>query len=277
MRPEERDDLLAAYALGTLGGPDAAAVEDLVRADPSAAQQLAAYHEIVDLVALDVPLRRADPELRRRVLRAAKRMDRPRRRRIPLFRTLAAAALIGTVVVAVGWAANLERELDKLEESTGALQAVVSADARRLDALDSEQVAGGDEALRQSLQQVVDTQQRIVAILADPEVQSSALAGTEAGHGVTGRYLWSPSLSEGVLIVQELPPLPLGTVYQIWLDDGFETVSAGTFVPSTDGSAQVLVGVEFPFEPRSIVLAPAPLGGSTSLEPPIVLAGLVER
>ena len=276
MRPEERDELLAAYALGSLSGPDAAAVEDLVRADPGAARQLAAYHEIVDLVALDVPLRRADPELRRRVLRAAKRMDRPRRR-VPVFQTLAAAALIGAVVVAVGWAANLQRELDDLEQSTAALQAVVSADARRLDALDSEQVAGGDKALRQSLQQVVDTQQRIVAILADPEVQSSALTGTAAGHGATGHYLWSASLGEGVLIVQELPPLPLGTVYQIWLDDGFETVSAGTFVPSPDGSTQILVGVDSPFEPRSIALAPAPIGGATSLEPPIVLDGLVER
>ena len=33
MTPEEREELLAAYALGTLSAPDAAAVEQLVRSD----------------------------------------------------------------------------------------------------------------------------------------------------------------------------------------------------------------------------------------------------
>ncbi len=44
MTPEEREELLAAYALGTLSAPDAAAVEQLVRSDSAAAADLAAYH-----------------------------------------------------------------------------------------------------------------------------------------------------------------------------------------------------------------------------------------
>jgi len=40
--PEEREELLAAYALGTLPDQEAADVEALVRADPSAATDLAA-------------------------------------------------------------------------------------------------------------------------------------------------------------------------------------------------------------------------------------------
>ena len=275
MRPEEREDLLAAYALGSLSGAETAAVEDVVRADPSAATQLAAYHEIVDLIALDVPLHRADPALRDRVLRAARRVERPRRRRIPVLQTLAAAALIGALVVAVGWGAQLQRDLDDLNEETAALQAVVSADAKRLDALDREQVAGGDQALRLELQRVLDTQQRIVAILADPDVQTSALAGTEAGHGASGRYLWSATLGAGVLIARQLPPLPLGTVYEFWLDDGLRQISAGTFVPSTAGDVQMLIELEFPFQPLSVAVAPAPLGGAERLNPPLVLAGIV--
>ena len=277
MRPEEREDLLAAYALGSLGGTEAAVVEDLVRADPSAALQLAAYHEIVDLIALDVPLRRADPALRRRVLRAARRMDRPGRRRIPIVQTLVAAALIAALAVAVGWGAQLQRELEDLQGETAALQAVVSADAQRLDALDREQVAGGDEALRAELQQVLGTQQRIFAILADPDVQTSNLASAEGGHGASGRYLWSREFRAGVIIAQQLPPLPLGTVYQVWLDDGLRVISAGTFLPSTAGDAQMLIELDFPFEPLSVVVAPAPIGGADSLEPPIVLAGFVQR
>ena len=73
MTPEEREELLASYALGTLNGPDAAEVEALVRSDASVAEQLVSYHDFVDLIALSVPLKRADPSLRRRVLQAARR------------------------------------------------------------------------------------------------------------------------------------------------------------------------------------------------------------
>ena len=41
MRPEEREQLLAAFALGTLSEPDGAVVRDLVRSDPAAADELA--------------------------------------------------------------------------------------------------------------------------------------------------------------------------------------------------------------------------------------------
>ena len=274
MRPEEREELLAAYALGALSGPEARAVEALVRDDPSAAEQLATYHEIVDLIALDVPLRRADPALRTRVLRAAKRTDRPRRR-LPVMQLAVAAALVATLAVAVGWGATLQRKLDDLDGETATLRAIVAADARRLDALDRESIGGGEQALRAELRNAIDTQQRIVAILTDPEVQEAALGGTTAGHGASGRYLWSPRLGAGVLIAQQLPPLPLGIVYEIWLVDGFNEVSGGTFLPSPSGDAQVLIELGTTFDPHSVAIAPAPLGGAEALQPPIVLAGFV--
>ena len=80
MTSEERDAQLAAYALGSLSGPEANAVEELARSDPAAARQLAEYQEVADLIALDAPLQRADPALRARVLRAARQADRPGRR-----------------------------------------------------------------------------------------------------------------------------------------------------------------------------------------------------
>ena len=73
MTPEERETLLAGYALGSLSTPDAVDAARLVHADPSAEAELRAYHEIADLIALSVPLRRADPALRDRVLAAARR------------------------------------------------------------------------------------------------------------------------------------------------------------------------------------------------------------
>jgi hypothetical protein len=274
MRPEEREELLAAYALDALSGPEAIAVEALVRDDPSAAEQLAGYHEIVDLIALDVPLRHADPALRTRVLRAAKRTGRPRRR-LPLQKIMVTAALIAALAVTVGWGATLQHKLDYLDSETGTLRAIVAADARRLDALDRENIGGGEQALRVELRNAVDTQQRIVAILTDPEVQEAVLDGTTAGHGARGLYLWSRELGAGVMIAQQLPPLPLGIIYEIWLINRFGEVSGGTFLPSPSGDAQVLIELDSAFDPLSVAVAPAPPGGTDGLQQPIVLAGFV--
>ncbi|MDO9444883.1 MAG: hypothetical protein Q7K37_06155, partial [Dehalococcoidia bacterium] len=76
MTPEEREALLAGYALGTLSGPDARDAERLIRADDEAAAEYRAYSEIADLIALSVPLRRTEPRLRERVIEAARRGGR---------------------------------------------------------------------------------------------------------------------------------------------------------------------------------------------------------
>ena len=88
MTPEEREELLAGHALGTLSAPDAADAERLIRSDGHAAEQFRTFREIADLIALSVPLRRADPALRARVIAAARksRSWRPRfsQRQLPV-------------------------------------------------------------------------------------------------------------------------------------------------------------------------------------------------
>ncbi len=275
MRPEEREELLAAYALDALSGPEADEVEALIRTDADAAGQLAAYREIADLIGLEAPLRRTDPALRDRMLQAAQRMRPPSSRRFPVLRVAALAAALAVVAVAVSWGVRLQRAIDTLEQESALLATAVTADAQRLDAIETERVGGGDDAIRTELQMAMDAQQRIIAILADPEVQEASLESTTAGRGASGRYLWSPELGAGVVIARRLPPLPIGTVYELWLIEGFDEVSGGTFVPSPDGDAQLLIELDFEFSPFSVAITPAPVGGAATLQPPIVLSGTV--
>ncbi|MSP22259.1 MAG: hypothetical protein EXR66_04485 [Dehalococcoidia bacterium] len=111
MNPEEREELLAAYALGTLSAGDMEAVEDIVHTDRVAAADLESYHEIVDSLALSVPLRRADTQLRTRVMDAARRESSWRRayqsRRELVVWFTGATAFIG----ALAWGVQLERDM----------------------------------------------------------------------------------------------------------------------------------------------------------------------
>lgn len=276
MRPEEREELLAAYALDALSGPEADEVEALVATDPEAAEQLAAYREIADLIGLEAPLRRTDPALRERMLQSAQRMRPTPTRRLPVLRVAAIAAALAVVAIAVSWGVRLQRTIDTLQEESATLATAVAADTQRLDVIETERVgSGGDEAVRNELQTALEAHQRIIAILADPNVQEASLESTTAGRGASGRYLWSAELGAGVVIAQQLPPLPIGTVYELWLIEGFDEVSGGTFVPTPDGDAQVLIELDFEFSPFSVAITPAPVGGSEAMPTPIVLSGWV--
>ncbi len=276
MTPEEREELLAAYALGTLSRPDAQAVEDLVQSDRGAADALRSYHEVVDLIALSVPLRRADPALRGRVMEAARRETR-HPRRLPSRRELAGwGVAIAASVAALAWGVQLQRDLMHLEQKNAELTAVVEADAKQLARL---VVAAGanftGEGLRRQLEDTMEVQQVALAVTTDPQARSSTLLPTPSGHEARGRYVWSDSATAGVVVAQDLPPLPFGNVYQAWLLQGTTAVSAGLFTPNEQGDAEVVLRPNTNIEPTSIMIAVAPQGGSAGVGRPVVLVGLI--
>lgn len=282
MTPEEREDLLAAYALGTLSAPDAAAVEQLVRSDSAAAADLTAYHEMVDLIALSVPLRRADPSLRDRVLRAARRSSLAgsgRRWWGYSWRPVAAVAAVAAALLLLTWGINLQRTIDRQSANNAAIAAVVEASAKQIQQLASAGINMQESAdLSQQLQTAIADQELVIAISADPQVGVSELEPTSAGHGASARFLWSAETGAGVLVARSLPDLPLDSVYQVWVDDGAALVSAGTFLPSENGGAQKVVRPAADIgAPVRISVSVVPSGGALSIGALVVLTGEVNR
>lgn len=282
MTPEERGDLLAAYALGTLSAPDAAAVEQLVRNDSAAAADLSAYHEMVDLIALSAPLRRADPSLRDRVLSAARRssLAGPGRRWWSYsWRPVAAIAAVAAALLLLTWGINLQRTIDRQSANNAAIAAVVEASAKQIQQLASAGVnMQQSQSLSQQLQTAIADQELVIAISADPQVGVSELHPTSAGHGANARFLWSAETGAGVLVARNLPDLPLDSVYQVWVDDGATLVSGGTFLPGEHGSAQKVVRPATDIgDPVRISVSVVPSGGALSIGALVVLSGEVSR
>ena len=280
MTPEERHELLAGYALGSLSEPDARAAERLVRSDADAATELASYHEIVDLIALSAPLRRADPTLRARVLRAARGDARgvpfwPRvRRRLAASAGWAAAA--AAVVAAAVWIGDLQRDVDRLREESASLTAVLQATAKQVDALSAadSDPATSTAAAVQLRQGLVET---IAAISGDPDATTAVLTSEAAGVAATGRYLYSESAGAGLLVVAGLPPLPLGAVYQVWLEDSLRAVSGGVFHADANGDRTVLVETGALLLPRQISIRVAQGGGEATPDGLLILSGAIAR
>ena len=276
MTPEERQELLAGYALGSLSEPDARASERLVRSDANAATELASYHEIVDLIALSTPLRRADPTLRTRVLRAARGDARGERIWPRARRRMAAsagwAAAVAAVVAAAVWISDLQSDIDQLREESASLTVVLQATAKQVAALSAVN-AGSATSRASAVQLQQELVQTITEVSNDPDANTTVLTSEAAGAAASGHYLYSESAEAGLLIVSGLPPLPLGTVYQVWLEDSLRAVSGGVFTADANGDATVLVETEAQLLPRSISVRVAQEGGDVTPEGLLILSG----
>ncbi|MPZ98163.1 MAG: hypothetical protein GEU80_02315 [Dehalococcoidia bacterium] len=278
MRADEREELLTAYALGTLSAPDAEDVEELLRTDPAASAELARYYEIVELIALSVPLRRADPSLRERVL-AAVRRESTRRALTPVARArrwLPAAGIAAGVAIIAMWAVNLQQSLDDLRSDNQLLAAIVEADAKRLDALSDAGLVA--ETRSHTLETQLNDTGVLATIMLDPDVVTSPLEGTSSSHGAGGTYAWSANADAGVLRVHDLPPLPAGAFYRVWLEDRFSRLVAATdFEADFAGAATVVLRGTSDEDPVRVYVVATSSTDTEVVEGPVILQATAQR
>ena len=166
----------------------------------------------------------------------------------PVYRVIVVACLI--VAGALGWyAAHEATRARQFRESLDA--SALRIQVADLDAATSRQAA---EELRASAQ-----------VLAAPDVTSIRLQGQPAAPGAAGRAFLSGTQG-GVLAASNVPPLPPGQVYQVWLvvppnpiGVGFARVDGAgrifaTLDPSDDAGAAIAIAVTL--EPEGGVAEP---------------------
>ncbi|MGQ9909211.1 MAG: anti-sigma factor domain-containing protein [Candidatus Flexifilum sp.] len=91
-------------------------------------------------------------------------------------------------------------------------------------------------------------------------------AASGAATGARGQVIWLPEADAGLLLAEDFPPQPEGTVYQAWVTRDGVITSLGTFVVSADGSAGLTFPTALlaePFDAIGVTLEP----GSGSAQP----------
>lgn len=189
-------ELTAGYALDALDTEERRAYEAHLQGCEHCQQELAAFWQTTEALAVAASGSVPSPDLRDRILADARAernivvpLESRRRRTVPVL--AAAAAMAALVALAVGlWASRLSNELD---------------DAR--SALERERVAA--------------------AVLADPAARTVAL---QAGDG---RLVVDPD-GRAVLVLDGLDPAPKGKAYELWIVESGTPRPAGLF-PGSDG------------------------------------------
>lgn len=113
----------------------------------------------------------------------------------------------------------------------------------------------------------VASRDEFLALMSDNEIFRFNISGTNdfAGTDTNGILLCNPEHTQARLQVENFEVLPDGRVYQIWLTDGSERVSVGTFEVDDEGKASVIFDAPLPMgEFQYIGVTQEPDGGSDS-------------
>lgn len=108
------------------------------------------------------------------------------------------------------------------------------------------------------VQQVAVRAQNAMGVLVSPDMARIDLAGQPAAPVAMARAFWSRNRGL-VFTATNLPPLPAGRVYQIWVLTSGAPISAGLVMPDDGGTATAVIQT-----PSDI---PPPAGVAVSLEP----------
>ena len=219
---EELDALVPAYALDALDPAEREVFEAHLSHCVSCRVAVREFSRVAAAIGYSAPLVAPRAEVRQRVLDAVHATPHAaassRRARSVLFAWGAAAALfvltlgLGAYVVLLnGKIANLQAQL-------------IEVTSRRLIA---------DRALIEARRVSFQTQAALDVLVA-PDLARIDLAGQPAAPSARARALWSRQRGM-VLFASDLPPLPAGRVYQVWVVTARDRVSAGIVAPDTTG------------------------------------------
>jgi len=261
---DELAALASAYALGALDAEERRSFERHAAECEACTAEVQKFSDLVAALATSVPQVTPPPEVRDRVVAAVRETAvmpgvgtstvvplpaRGKQSRVPLDRSrmdwLPYAALLAVTVGLGGYSLSLRARVADLE--------VRLADATSRTLLATRAMA---DAQRVALQT-----QSTVDVLTAPDLARIDLAGQATAPTARGRALWSRERGM-VFTASNLPPLPAGRVYQVWVVTAGARISAGLIMPDDSGRSTTVFATppDIP-QPVAVAVTLEPAGG----------------
>jgi anti-sigma-K factor RskA len=247
------DDLVVlapAYVLGALEPSERLAFESHLAACDRCVAEVRSLARVTSGLAQSVAHVTPRAALRDRVLLAvgARDVRAPASTVVPrsvMGNWLAYAACVALATAAGLYAMNLRTRVESLEA--------------RLEVAQS-RLAVADRAMVDARRVAFETQSAM-AVLAAADLTRVDLQGAPAAPQAVGRALWSRQ-SGMVFAANNLPPLPAGRIYQVWLVAGGPPVSAGLVAPDEDGRGVAIFRTPVDVRgPVTVAVTIEPVGG----------------
>ena len=109
----------------------------------------------------------------------------------------------------------------------------------------------------------LESSHETVLVSSSPGASVNMLRGTGPGESARGMLVASRTSNRALLLVVDLPPLPYGMVYQVWLIQSNRVNNAGWFTVDSTGYGQTVIIPVAPFwEFDAVGITIEPRGGS---------------
>jgi anti-sigma-K factor RskA len=229
---EEFQELAAGYVLDDLSIEEKERIERLIAENPELRQELKTFQETMSMLSYNVPMIEPPAHLRQKTLDVAAISLTLRGPQAPQVESRRESQSTHRTAVAT-----------QPSKSWGKVVAAIAT----ISAITAIGLGIDNFRLRQELAitQSSDTD-RVAALLQKPDSRLVAIAGQENNANASGTLLFRKGKwQQVVLALSDLPPLPSGEVYRLWLSlDNNQTIFCGEF--NTNASGSVLVSINPP-------------------------------
>jgi anti-sigma-K factor RskA len=237
----ELRDELEAYALGALDSETARAASAHISECRECAALARAYKNAASYLSLSVPIYRASPRLKQRVMGGIGSW-RSAAMAVPMqgwWARAAAVLIMALLLGAASWVIMLSSEVADLKRDNERLAELTQLDSQQRQALFTQLNSAKNEQIVMS--STLEEYATLLVVALDPDLIPSNLQGTVLASGATCNYVWSGSQNVGALTCKDLPNTGFSLTYELWASKGGQMVALGSFQPGTDGTAQMLV------------------------------------
>jgi anti-sigma-K factor RskA len=218
---ERYEELISIYAFGALAGNELEEIEDHLKAGCTLCQQmLKDYEATLSLIPYSLPSYSLLPSLKDKLfqeIRATKIIERKpyatslwEKLQILLPRLVTGIALAFLILLA-GYNLSLRGRLSKQQAEISGLK---------------------EQIMRQN---------EIMEFLQNPNVVTINLVGLKADPHARGRVLWDKKDNKALFHGLNLPPIPSGKIYQLWVIADNTPISVGIFDVDEKGNKIIQV------------------------------------
>ena len=224
-------ELTGLHVLGALTGEEREAFAAHLTTCAECREEVHVFQPIVDGLAIAVPFREPPARLKERIMA---RVGAPSSTAPSASREIRTSGMhpawLAAAATSVCAAILGYTTFDRQRRIAGLETRLAEVTAR----------ANASQALIANVQQTAAAAQSSLAILMAPDVARVDLAGQRAAPQASGRVYWSRSRGL-VFTASNLPPLPAGKVYQLWVVTPEAPVSAGLLRPDDTGSVTTTI------------------------------------
>lgn len=255
--------LIPEYVLGVLEPAEAHSVRSHARACAFCRREIGAYERVVGGLLLSPSLAAPSPFLKARVMVAAGAVSSPAVRDPLGVRLASALSLRGLV-----------HHLSPAPAIVALAFLMVVGAASQLVQLQADLQAMRAE--NQSLRSELASTQGVVADALSPGAVVWQLSGTAAAPNARASLVCNPNGKTGILSAANLPVLPAGEAYQLWLNGDGERASGGLLTVDRSGRGVLTVQAPAPFgDYQSVGMTVEPATGSPGPTGQRVLSGQI--